>query len=1139
MKGILSLVVLVAILGMVVWLFQPAPVERVETSPVEQVKEVEVAVAEPEPPPPAPEQPTPEPAPMEEGEPKPVEEVPSEPEPEPETEEPGPPELEAAEIPAGPQRAAADGEIPLVLHGRDAEPGMLWPFTFGVPFPEGAVRDAERIRLIDDSGEAIPIQVETTGRWFDDSIRWVLIDTQLPLPREQAYYWLEWGDRVMRGPQPNESIQIQESPERVRINTGPLELVFTKKNLSVFEQARLHTESGWLDLFPGGAGSDLYLEDGEGNLFRGSWAEPPEVEIEEEGPLRAVVRIEGWLASEDGRRLGRHQIRVYAYAGRSDVRLFNTFIKTADSEKVTYRNIAMSIPYRGNVYRFLGREMPGSREVLDADYLLQYRHNKFEVVRGESVDVTGERAPGVVEVSEGDTAYTVTRRFFWQTFPAEIEVRPGELYLHFWPRHGKEAEFVGDKLTYENLGHLWWVHEGEELDFRLPDNFDQWVYIDNIHDVIRGAFDANAMGISRTVEYLFDFHGADPGAWERAEAFHANPMMVVDPRWLADSKAFWNIAPRSEHYSDFEDSLERTLQFLPAMYERIGDYGLWNYGAYHQNYHPNLDHARHHRIWKGFHHGGPRWPWLTFARTGNVEHFDFAEIHARHLMDISVVNWEDDDYNAYYQNKFPNRGEHGNHRLKFLGGKNDYKGFVHWHRGNRIGYNAQVDWALWYYYMTGYRRAYETAMNMGEYLLQTFPVPRVQRSGNARGEMATTLYRATQDPRYRELAERQMHHPERGFATVAREEDDYLANIYYQPFVERYWQAIQDESMIPLFIKWAEARRDVGRAWHTRDTWYGLLAMGYHLTGDSSFLQHGLNQARLLYDSRATGVDPILEGVLIAPFGGAPGYTGQQWGDFVRALDAHYEATGERLEWPKVPDLSQFQFIIRAYRGAPDRTLVFHVRREPGETVDVTFPLQSRNKTLARLDGPGGKRIMEEELERDGDQMEFRLQLDDSDPDGDYRVEFHCPNPRGGASGDLTASWPFPGEVEKIVMELPFDQRLGPTGFYFQPTRQSGSRPGTVGLVTSIGDAHYQSHRFYDPEGNLVFEGTEQGGVTGPINAELEIPWGQQGELWLYSGGSTGTASGVDLTGDVLPVITFDSSTFFVPDMFSDRASSR
>ena len=60
-------------------------------------------------------------------------------------------------------------------------------------------------------------------------------------------------------------------------------------------------------------------------------------------------------------------------------------------------------------------------------------------------------------------------------------------------------------MTLDNIGHLWWVHEGEVLDFDTPpEAYTTYFNAEGEADV---AVRANAFGIATTSEYFLDFHG--------------------------------------------------------------------------------------------------------------------------------------------------------------------------------------------------------------------------------------------------------------------------------------------------------------------------------------------------------------------------------------------------------------------------------------------------------------------------------------------------------------------------------------------------------------------------------------------------------------------------------------------------------
>jgi len=998
----------------------------------------------------------------------------------------------------------------------------------------------------------------------------VLVDCQAPLAGKPATYRLEYGGAA-KPTSPEAEVAVQEAADTLTLNTGPLELVLSKKNMGLFQRVSLVGEGGRrTELFKDGAHADLWLEDQAGKAFRGTWAEPPEVAIEEPGPLRVAVKVEGWTQAQDGTKLGRHIVRLYAFAGKRWLRMYHTFVKTADSNDVQYRNISLHLPFKGSRYRFSGVEGHDGGNAAESDYLLQYRHSEYEVVSAGKQVAKGSRSLGTVAVSEGDAAYSVTVRHFWQNFPKEIEVTPGLLKLHFWPRHGKPAAHLGGNMTAKNIGFLWWVHEGESLDFRLPDEVYNFSYTNKPYDNIRASKQANAFGIAKTHEYLLDFHGSEEpagpagkeaarGSDLRAAVFRANPMMVVDPKWLADSGAFYNLAPRSEDYADVEEAIERTLMFLPAMMERIGDYGMWNFGSYHQAYLPTLDAAGIHRHWPGFHHGGPRWPWLVSVRSGQPEHYDYAEAHARHLMDTCTANWEDPAYNKEYWIKDKWWGHIFS--LKYKGGICRYKGLVHWFAGMRMFYNCQADYALWYYYLTGCRRAWDVAMAHGEFLLRArdqIDDPKAKavyggRNGTARGSMAITLYEVTRDERYLKLAQEQMQYfmevtdkePERGYR-----------EMYYAPFIERYWAVTRDAKLKPYMLRWVRDRLAAPSIWNYRDQFYDLMALGYELTGDTAFLKHGLAQARIMLDNRAAGDDPILEGVIPSYFSGPVGYLGQQWGSFVRALNDHHAKTGQRLHLPELPDCLPMRADLWSLSGQTDgkgnriNKLKFHLRKQKGERIEIPFKFSTSDVTLVALEGHDGKavdrkQIVQEEradlpapapgVERvvttQKGKVLYHLRLGEDAAPGDYTLEFLCPNPRRYFSRYL----PLPGKYSKLVIEMPFWLRghKGALRFYFYPTKKPDGTPGKIRVQTRIRDKYFQVHNIYGPDAKLLVTKTERGHVTGPLDFTIDVPPQHQGKLWLYSLGGLGKSDGVILSGDVLPVMSTERDHFFVPKRFA------
>jgi hypothetical protein len=78
------------------------------------------------------------------------------------------------------------------------------------------------------------------------------------------------------------------------------------------------------------------------------------------------------------------------------------------------------------------------------------------------------------------------------------------------------------------------------------------------------------------------------------------------------------------------------------------------------------------------------------------------------VMDVSICHFAAPQaQNAHYSAR------------KLVGGMTDYKGYVPWHTGDRVGdYNNVIDFMLLDYYLTGNRRSLDVTTEMGELLIQ-------------------------------------------------------------------------------------------------------------------------------------------------------------------------------------------------------------------------------------------------------------------------------------------------------------------------------------------------------------------------------------------------------------------------------------
>ena len=205
----------------------------------------------------------------------------------------------------------------------------------GVPVPESAaLYDAANLRVVDSAGAAVPARISVTGRWrtrpedVAGRVRWLLVEFPATVsPSATATYWLRHD-----GPPPaTTGIIVSETADRIDVTTGPARFRVGKTAFTLFDQV-------WLDLNGDGAfGTNEQLiapwAAAGSRVFRGavefdsSRRVPRSVLVEETGPLRAVIRVEGFHQNAFGATLLRYVTRLFFSTGQSHVRVQHTIIE--------------------------------------------------------------------------------------------------------------------------------------------------------------------------------------------------------------------------------------------------------------------------------------------------------------------------------------------------------------------------------------------------------------------------------------------------------------------------------------------------------------------------------------------------------------------------------------------------------------------------------------------------------------------------------------------------------------------------------------------------------------------------------------------------------------------------------------------
>jgi exo-rhamnogalacturonan lyase-like protein len=209
------------------------------------------------------------------------------------------------------------------------------PVTSGVPIPQSlGLMNTNQLRILDSDNNVVLAQFRVLGRWNSGPndtaapIRWVEVHFAADVSANAtATYQLDVGGT---GNAPA-AIQTNTSATFIDITTGPARFEINRDTFNLFDTV-------WLDLDNNGTFADSErivtpnAEDGSfvrqgATEFRSDREAPLSVVLEESGPLRAVVRAEGFHSAANGSDLLRYVTRLTFFAGQSFVQVDHTIIE--------------------------------------------------------------------------------------------------------------------------------------------------------------------------------------------------------------------------------------------------------------------------------------------------------------------------------------------------------------------------------------------------------------------------------------------------------------------------------------------------------------------------------------------------------------------------------------------------------------------------------------------------------------------------------------------------------------------------------------------------------------------------------------------------------------------------------------------
>jgi hypothetical protein len=216
----------------------------------------------------------------------------------------------AISIGYAPGLMAQSAPQPVQLHLLEQlPPGTAEGVSWGVPWPQGAVAKDTQFNLTDSAGNSLALQAWPLAYWPDGSLKWTGFASVAPAGT-QGVLTLAAGSASAS----SAGLKVTQNDQSITINTGPLECVIARGGQNLVDSIRV----GGREVARDGT-ARVYLAGRTRDHPRG-FASPRKiprvrsrkVTVEQSGPVRAVVKIEGVHRNEkSGREWLPFTVRLY------------------------------------------------------------------------------------------------------------------------------------------------------------------------------------------------------------------------------------------------------------------------------------------------------------------------------------------------------------------------------------------------------------------------------------------------------------------------------------------------------------------------------------------------------------------------------------------------------------------------------------------------------------------------------------------------------------------------------------------------------------------------------------------------------------------------------------------------------------
>lgn len=597
--------------------------------------------------------------------------------------------------------------------------------TFGAIWEKGQIKKTEEFAIYADNNRQLPLQSRVSAFYPDGSVKWTAHTVKVEAEYENMKLVPISKGCYKLFKQEETGIRIEEDDKGVLVSGGKLEAYFPKKGRELIKNLKI---SGKLRAAGGvliGIMEEREIK--EDILIRKEIVYDgvvKEVILEEEGPLKCVIKVTGIHQNANtGREILPFIVRFTIYFMEENLSILHTFLYDGEESKDFLKGLGLRFfcPVNGEIYNRhikLGGDYGYFHEAMQL--LLSWRPKLPEDIyrrqlEGKLLEFHKEKDCSVYEALEDITVWNNYHMIQDSAGHYVIKKRTGkEACCYIDSLHGSKGKgiacvsgedggaVIGIKHFWEKFpSSLWiddickeeaavtaWIYspEAEAYDFRHYDTVGHAsAYYEGFDEVGSSAF-----GIANTNEIHFTGFTGSILNDEALDTFYHKLnkpcVLITTPEYYHSKKAFgdWSLPETDTKIKAWiEAQMDLAVEFYKKEIQQRNWYGLFNFGDVMHTYDKERNCWRYDMggyAWQNTELVPTMWLWYAFLRTGREDIYTLAENMTRHCSEVD----------SYHLGKYKGIGSRHN--------------VLHWGCSCKEARIAMAGHHRFYYYLTGDHR---------------------------------------------------------------------------------------------------------------------------------------------------------------------------------------------------------------------------------------------------------------------------------------------------------------------------------------------------------------------------------------------------------------------------------------------------